>query len=477
MTLPQKPKTLEEAWQIIIMLVKRNNELEARIKELEGCLQKNSHNSSKPPSSDGLSKPPRTQSLREPSFRPAGGQPGHSGNHLALVDNPDGVVRHSVSHCQRCHRPLSEVTSRIERRQVFDLPPFKIQVTEHQREIKECPDCGHENRADFPAEVSGITSYGSRLQSLALYFMHYQFIPYERCQEMFNDLFSLPLSTGTLWDINQRTDRNLRLVYQEICDRISHAEVAHFDETGMRVEGKLHWLHTASTEQFTAYGLYQSRGQKGMEALGILPKFRGCAVHDHLASYFDYTGCDHALCNAHHLRELTFVAEQEKEVWAAGMKLLLKEIYQKIEETKQSGKKRLSFTIRNQYENDYDRIINQGLRYHRGLAPVRSIGSRGRKKQRQGKNLLDRLRGRRDETLLFMHNFAIPFTNNLGERDIRMSKVKEKISGCFRSTTGADIFCRIRSYLSTTRKQGGNILDALLSATQGLPRLPTLTSA
>lgn len=466
MTFPEKPKTLEEAWAIIVALVQQINELEAR-------LNKDSHNSSKPPSSDGLNKPLRTQSLRETSSRPPGGQTGHPGKHLALVNTPNQVVRHFVSRCRCCHQSLKNISGAMERRQVFDLPPFTVWITEHQAEVKQCPHCGQENRATFPAGVSGVTSYGPRLQSIALYLMHQQFIPYERCREMFRDLFSLPLSAGTLWEINQRVDKKLVGICEEIKNRISQAKLAHFDETGMSVNGKLHWLHTASTSQLTAYGLHPNRGQGGMDALGVLPRFRGWAVHDHLASYFDYTRCRHVLCNTHHLRELTFVAEQEKEVWAARMKSLLKEIYQKVETAKEVGKKSLAVNLRQDYEKTYDRIINQGLRYHRDLPVFKSTGSRGRKKQRPGKNFLDRLKKRRCETLLFMSNFAVPFTNNLGERDLRMNKVKEKISGCFRSSAGAHIFCRIRSYLSTTRKQGGNILEALQLAVQGLPRLPS----
>ncbi|MBU0502702.1 MAG: transposase, partial [Candidatus Margulisbacteria bacterium] len=243
MTLPT-PKTLEEALLVIAQLVQYINELEAR-------LSKNSHNSSKPPSSDGLSKPPRTQSLREPSSRPPGGQTGHPGKHLSLVDNPDEVIRHSVSHCQHCGRSLKDVAGEMERRQVRDIPPFNVRITEHQIEVKGCPDCNHQSRAALPAGVSGVTSYGPRLQSLALYFMHYQFIPYERCREMFLDLFSMPLSVGTLWEINQRADKNVAPTYQKICQQISQAEVAHFDETGINVGKKLHWLHVVSTKQLT----------------------------------------------------------------------------------------------------------------------------------------------------------------------------------------------------------------------------------
>lgn len=464
MALPQ-PRTFEEALQVIADLVRRINELEAR-------LNKNSRNSSKPPSSDGLAKPPRTQSLRESSDRDPGGQPGHPGKHLALVDNPDEIIRHSADYCQQCHQSLKNVDGKTERRQIFDLPPFELLVTEHQAEAKECPRCGHENRAKFPEAVSAVSSYGPRLQAMALYLMNQQFIPYERCREMFQDLFSLPLSAGTLWQITRRVDKKLAETYEKIKDQISQSRLAHFDETGMRVSGKGHWLHVASTELFTAYGLHTSRGQKGMDSLGVLPGFKGWAVHDHLKSYFDYAQCKHILCNAHHLRELLWISQQEPVSWAADMRLLLIEIYKQVEEAKKAGKKKLSSRFIEQYEKRYHQIIKKGLCYHKTLVPLKKR-ARGRRKQRPGKNLLDRLIKRQAETLMFMRDFAIPFTNNLAERDIRMNKVKEKISGCFRTMNGAQMFCRIRSYISTTRKQSGNVMEYLQLAVQGLPRLPS----
>lgn len=476
MILPQKPKNLDEAWAIIVALVQQINELKQEIKELEVRLNKNSRNSSKPPSSDGLAKPPRTQSLREPSSLPPGAQPGHSGKHLALVNNPDEVIIHETKHCQHCQHSLKDVIGKVERRQVFDLPPFHVWITEHQAEVKQCPNCGKENRANFPARVSGVTSYGPRLQSIAMYLMHQQFIPYERCREVFQDLFSLPLSAGTLWQINKRVSNKLTGIYQEIKDQISQSNLAHFDETSMRVEGKLHWLHTASTRQLTVYGLHPSRGQEGIDALGVLKNFRGWAVHDHLKSYFDYLECDHVLCNAHHLRELLWISQQEPVSWAKEMKALIIEMYQQVEKAKEKGKKRLSSVLIEKYEKRYNGIIRKGLSYHKTLAPLKKR-ARGRRKQRPGKNLLDRLKKRQAETLMFMHNFAIPFTNNLAERDIRMNKVKEKVSGCFRTMNGAQMFCCIRSYLSTIKKQGGNIMEALQLAVQGLPRLPNATPA
>ncbi|MBU0502105.1 MAG: transposase [Candidatus Margulisbacteria bacterium] len=347
------------------------------------------------------------------------------------------ILRCQTTHCRHCHGSLKNVVGAIERRQVFDLPPFDVFVTEYQSEAKECPHCGRKTRAEFPEGVKGVTSYGPRLQAIAMYLMDQQLLPYERCQETFQDLFSLPLSAGTLWQMTCRTNESLAGIEQEIKDQISRSELAHFDETGMRVNGQGHWLHVASTGFFTAYGLHDSRGRKGMDVLGVLPKFRG---------------------------------------WASEMKSLLEEIYKSVAEAKKANKKKLSPLVIEQYEKRYHQIIKDGLRYHESLAPLKKR-ARGRRKQRPGKNMLDRLLKRENETLMFMRNFAIPFTNNLAERDIRMNKVKEKISGCFRTMAGAQMFCRIRSYISTTRKQGGNILEALQFAAQGSPRLPNATPA
>lgn len=467
MTIPPKPRTLEEAWQIILALVERINELERR-------LEKNSRNSSKPPSSDGFQKPPRPQSLRHPSGRTPGGQEGHEGNTLAMVPNPDDVVRHPVSKCHRCHRGLLNVNAHLLRRQVFDLPPVSVTVTEHQVEVKVCPHCGEENRGEFPDAVLGTTGYGPGVESLALYLLNQQLIPYERTSRLFSDLYSIPLSPGTLAAMNRRAFRNLGAVAQAIAAGISDSSIAHFDESGIQVNGALNWLHSASTETLTHYAVHSKRGIAAMNEIGILPAFHGRAIHDHWASYFDYTDMAHGLCNAHHLRELIFIAEEEKEKWAGEMKALLLEIHDAVEESKKQGKIQLGRQRQNAFRNQYRRILQHGFRYHQSLPTLASTGSRGRRKQRPGKNLLDRLKGKEEETLAFMVDFNVPFTNNLAEQDIRMSKLKQKISGCFRSFHGAEIFCRIRSYISTARKQGWNILQALEFAVKGLPRMPDM---
>jgi transposase len=466
MTPPLKPQTLDDAWAIILALVDRIN-------ALEGRLEKNSRNSSKPPSSDGLKKRPHPQSLRRPSDRKPGGQEGHEGNTLAMAANPNDVVRHPVSKCHRCHRGLLHVHADLLRRQVFDLPPVSVTVTEHQVEVKVCPNCGEENQGEFPDAVSGVTSYGPRLESLALYLLNQQLIPYERTSQLFSDLFSMAVSSGTLAAMNHRAFTNLGAVSEVIATGISGAPVAHFDESGLRVKGALAWLHSASTETLTYYGIHPKRGIAAMNEIGILPAFHGRAIHDHWFSYFDYTDMSHGLCNAHHLRELIFIAEEEKENWAGEMKTLLLKIQDAVETSKKQGKFELRQQRQNAFRNQYHQMLRHGFRYHQNLSPLTLTGGRGRKKQRPGKNLLDRLKGKEEETLAFMVDFNVPFTNNLAERDIRMSKLKQKISGCFRSFQGAEVFCRIRSYISTARKQGWNILEALELCVQGLPRMPS----
>jgi transposase len=358
---------------------------------------------------------------------------------------------------------------------MFELPPIQIEVTEHQVEIKACPHCGEETRAEFPAGVSGPVNDGPRLQGLAVYLMNQQLLPYERVGEVFRDVFSLPISSGTVYTINRRCFDRLAGVSEIIRQQIAASALAHFDESGMNIAGKNHWLHCASTESLTHYAAHAKRGGEALEDIGILPAFRGRAVHDHWSSYFDYTDCAHSLCNAHHLRELTFIAEQEKEKWAHDMKDLLLDIHRAVQDRSEKGHTELSRYLRRRFEKCYDRILRKGLRFHLRLPSLQQPGTRGREKQRPGKNLIDRLKKNRMETLAFMYNFSIPFTNNLGERDIRMNKIKQKISGCFRRFHGAQFFCRIRGFISTARKQGWNILHAIESVLQGSPPLPATT--
>lgn len=442
-------------------------QLQTRVHELEARLSKDSSNSSKPPSSDGLKRKPK--SLRKQSGKKPGGQQGHVGKGLAQVNNPDIIVTHSPANCTGCGLDLSGVSgATAEQRQVFDIPAPKINVTEHRVEEKKCPCCGELSRASFPDNIRGPVQYGDRVRALIAYFSHEHFIPVDRVCEIFEDIFGIPLSPGTCANVDERLFANLEVFEASLKAYLLASRVLHFDETGMRCEKKLHWIHVASSQMATLYTIHKKRGQEAMEAAGILPEFQGTAVHDHWFPYFAYCQMKHGLCNAHHLRELTFVYEQEKEDWAKRMYELLIFANKKVENHIEQGS--LPPQVLLQIEQDYQQIIVEGLAYHTSLSPL-PTGKRGRQKQRDGKNLLDRLREKRDCVLRFIHDFSVPFTNNQGEQDIRMVKLKQKISGCFRVFRGGEIFCRVRSYISTARKQKWNIWEALAAAIRGSPRL------
>ncbi len=443
--------------------------LEAKVHELEARLSKNSSNSSKPPGSDGLKKGPKTSSQREKSEKKPGGQIGRVGKTLEQVENPDQVIIHSPIECEGCGSNLSEIESvSTEKRQVFDVPRPHVTVTEHCSETKKCPCCGETSKGSFPDNVRAPVQYGERVQALVAYFQHQHLLPVERVCQMFSDLFGITISPGTCSKIDQKLFQKLASFEINLKAHLLASRILHFDETGMRCNKKLHWVHVTSSESATFYGIHTKRGQEAIDEFNLLPKFKGTAVHDHWFPYFAYTQVVHGLCNAHHLRELTFVEEQEKEEWASEMKKLLLKAKKLVESNFDKGY--LPEGIRAEIEKEYATIALKGLTYHLKLPPLPS-NKRGKRKQRAGKNLLDRLVDKLNCVLRFMYDFTVPFTNNLGEQDIRMMKVKQKISGCFRTLEGGKIFCRIRSYISTARKQGWQIWDALADAINGSPRL------
>jgi transposase len=430
----------------------------ARVSELEAQLAKNSRNSSKPPSSDGYGKP-QPKSRREKSGRRSGGQPGHAGSTLKLVEQPDQTVVCGAGVCA-CGCDLTGCAAvEVERRQVFELPVMKLHVTEYQAPIKVCPQCGGQVKAAFPTAVSQPVQYGPRAQAAMTYLSQYQLLPYERLQELLHDVFQMDVSQGTLDNVLKRGYEKLAGFEEQVKERIRDSRVAHFDETGMRVVKDLHWLHVASTPEFTAYHIDAQRGQPAMEAMGILPGFTGTAVHDSWTSYYAYE-CEHALCNAHHLRELIFAHEEHGQQWAARLKACLLEANEEITTAKTRGATELPARRLQYFSDRYSRILREG-REELPLLPARPAGQRGRAKQHKVKNLHDRLRDRKTEVLAFLYDFSIPFTNNQGEQDVRMMKVKQKISGCFRSFDGARIFARIRGCFSTVKKQGHNTLQAM----------------
>lgn len=440
----------------------------AELQSLRDQVSKNSRNSGKPPSSDGLRKP---RNLRQKSGRQQGGQKGHPGHTLKMVEQPDHVKVHPVSTCDNCSTDLTSIESdEYERRQVYDIPPVRLEVTEHRVEIKVCPACKRQVKGHFPALVSHPVQYGARFKAQASYLNSYQLIPLARTCELLEDFYGHRPTEAFVLAANSAVVHQVEPSLAVIKQQLINSDVVHFDESGLRVEGKLHWLHVASSQTLTYYGVHQKRGQVGMQALGILPLFKGRAVHDHWQSYFAFEQCQHALCNAHHLRELQFILEQYQQPWAHNMAQLLLDIKAEVDaappEHLSLPPKRLTH-----FEQRYDKLIAQGLKAN-PPPDTPTTKKRGRKKQSPPKNLLDRLQNHKSQVLAFMADFRVPFDNNLAERDVRMVKIKQKVSGSFRTSTGAETFCAIRSYISTARKHGLNVINATYNALIGSPFIP-----
>lgn len=443
---------------LVLALWDRVEALEAKVAELT----RNSRNSSKPPSSDkgNPNKPSKPSADKKKKKRRPGGQPGHRGHTREMVSDPDFVVPHGLDpHCAHCGCDLGEVKrDGVERRQVVDLPPMRIEVTEHQVDCAKCPHCKKTVKGEFPDDVSAPVQYGSGIQALVTYLGTYQMLPCERTSEFFRDLLDCDISTGTVINILNRAGKKADPVAEGIRLKIRDGALMGNDETGASLGGKNHWLHIACTDRLSYYYFHPKRGFDALEEIGILPGYTGYVIHDYFQSYYKYESCKHSLCNAHHLRDLTYISEEMKQEWANEMIGLLLEAKMLRKRDSEGGRKIGTQTIA-RILSEYRVILAQG--YKINPEPPKIEGKRGRPKRGKALCMLDRFRDRKNEVLGFFIHGEVPFDNNQSERDLRMIKAKLKISGCFRSPQAAEAFAKVRSVVSTAKKAGSQILGTL----------------
>src|SRR6202142_3800776 len=435
-----------------------------RIAELGDRLRKTPRNSSLPPSGEGLAKPPpRPRSLRKKTGRKPGGQDGHPGQTLAQVAKPDREVRHEPGPCSGCGAGLAgRPVTGIERLQVFDLPPVKVTVTEHQLIERQC-GCGHRTRGAAPQGADAPVQYGPRIAAVIIYLYIGQFLSKKRTAQALAELFGVPLSPGTVAGITARAAGKLGGFLEGVRGNIAASDVAGFDETGFRVEGRLHWVHCARTGKHTLLMVHPRRGRQAMEAMGVLPSFAGVAVHDAWAPYDIYAPAGHQLCCAHALRELQAVTDSAPAgqwCWAAQATDALTGMQALVSESIAQGRDAA----------DPAALAALAHRYRPPVLPgARQTAARSGALMRKHHALARRLRDRQEDYLRFTADWRIPADNNGSERDIRMAKLKQKVSGCLRTLTGARQFCAIRSYLSTAAKHGLAFFSALVTLTSGQP--------
>jgi len=445
----EKDRRIEELETALAARDELIAKLLVRIEELERRLGLNSKNSSKAPSSDGLKKP-SPQSLREKSGKASGGQAGHKGGTLKQVAQPDEIVTHVIKSCPRCATDLEPgAVIGIRKRQVFDIPEPRMQVTEHRAQIKHCHGCDLQVMADFPQQALAPVQYGPRVKALSVYLHQQQMIPEDRLETLFQDVFALPISATTIASNSTGFAEQVTPLTHIILENLRKAPVKNLDESGLRVAAKLHWLHVMSNDEWTYYRVAEKRGD--------LPQgLTGTIMHDHFKPYYTLKDVTHALCGAHHLRELKRLEEIEKEPWAKLMSRLLKLACH------QANQGAVPAARVARIERIYDRIVEQGMSFHEKQAPL-TRGLRGRQKRRPGHNLAIRLHDYKQDALRFLSHANVPFTNNQAEQDVRMIKVKQKISGGFRTLTGAQIFATTRTFFSSMRKQGINLFQAILN--------------
>jgi transposase len=458
--------TWEEQAEIIKALEKENQALREKIAELERRLGLNSETSSQPPSTDGWKKQQRTKSLRTRSGKKSGGQKGHKGYTLEAVSEPDKIIEYEgLGCCEECGSNLSSgKIIKVLKRQVFEIPEPKIEVTEHRVLVKECPKCQKKIEGKFPKGVKAPVQYGERVKAVVGYLYNQQLIPEERLRELLKEVLAVKISEKTIENINKELGEKATAIVEDLKEKLLKEAVKNVDETGLRIKGKNNWLHVVCNEKSTWYRVSEKR--KDIEPLlGV----KGIVIHDHWKPYYQLAEVEHGLCNAHHLRELKALQEIEQESWAGAMsKLLL--LANKYKHRDGSS---IETAIKERLRQLYDAIINRGLIFHELLPPLIQKSHRGRIKRRVGHNLLLRLRDYAEDVWRFLREPAVPFTNNQAERDLRMMKCKQKISGGFRVRESAENFAKIRSVISTAKKQGHNILDILTQILRG--EIPTFS--
>ena len=438
--------------------------LTARVAELEARLRLNSRNSSKPPSTDPPENQPERRARRR-SGRRRGKQPGAEGKTLRQVENPDKVVDHLPGECGACGTGLgtAPVVGDPVRRQVFDLPEIRPVVTEHRMHRKACA-CGAVTTAVAPDGVAAPACYGPNLQALAAYLVVFQHLPIERAAGLLSDVCGTGVSTGWMCNVIGRVAGLLTDVENLIKTLLTLVHVLHVDETSVNINGAKQWLHVASTPDLTAYHLHPSRGREAIDDFGILGAYQGVAVHDCWAAYAGYDNCHHAFCGAHIVRELTAAAETHADQdWPTAAIEALTDLNAAAHQARDKHLKRIPAKIAEPLLDKYKHAILCGLAAH-PRAPGR--------KQSKTRNLLERLKGNDEQVLRFTRDLRVSFTNNQAERDLRPAKTQMKISGCHRSADRARDWLRIRSYISTVRKQGGHALTALRDAINGNPWKP-----
>lgn len=465
-TLNASLNSLQQSFDAQTALIAQLNQT---IQELREQLNKNSKNSSKPPSSDGFKKP-APKSLRKPSGKKVGGQKGHQGTFLSVLSDPDEIVKHMPSTCEGCpHYKMCKGTACIaEKRHVIDAV-VTVNIVEHQ--LLEIPICmlhGDTRKGNFPNDVKATVQYGENLQALSVALNTVGAVSVKRTHEILSGVFNIPLATGTISNMVKRCANAVSETVNRIKQKVANSGLGHFDETGTRVDKKLWWVHDASNCEFTYLDISPKRGYLGMEQCGVLPLFHGIAMHDCRASYWSYEDCQHAVCCAHLLRELTGIAENHPEQkWASAFIDLLLEMKKVKDKAVEVGKETLSYYHYHKFDKRYDELIKQAR--EENPLPVTTEKKRGRKKKGKILALVERLDNYKASVCLFIHNFMVPFDNNQAERDLRMIKVKTKVSGCFRSEEGARDYLKIMSYIGTAHKQGHNAYDAIRKAISGCP--------